>query len=117
MMSSIIYPLPHQLFIDIDTDAQFEEFQRRVSLMRCQFRFTICSVTPSKSGPPHRHIIIDLESPYPPLVRIALQACLGSDPAREFMLIRLYTEGGREGHNYLHIPMPDPHGSSITQLD
>lgn len=47
--------------------------------------------TISRGG--NRHVYIRLARPYPELVRIALQACLGSDPTRE-MLSALQSEVG-----------------------
>jgi hypothetical protein len=83
----------NQLFIDIDTDLQFSVFETQVKLLKKHFYFKSVTVSPSKQGLPHRHIVIEMAHMYPLLTRIALQACLGSDPARELISIKRAIDG------------------------
>ncbi len=85
----VLKPTNKQLFIDIDTDEQFEQFKKTLHVLRnhyvCHREFEIA---PSKSGLPHRHVIVNLYQAQPLMVRIALQAALGSDPMREVLSIK-----------------------------
>lgn len=86
---SVVGATDEQLFVDIDTEAQFNIFKYQIKLLKRHFWFEKdYKVTPSKQGLPHRHITIKLMSPLPLLARIALQACLGSDPTREMLSVR-----------------------------
>ena len=58
------------------------------TLLKKHFWFTGETTTPSGSGLPHRHVIITLGKPMDLLARIALQACMGSDPTRELLSVR-----------------------------
>jgi hypothetical protein len=83
----------NQLFIDIDTDLQFAVFETQVKLFKKHFYFKSVTVSPSKQGLPHRHVIIEMGANYPLLTRIAFQACLGSDPARELLSVKRAIDG------------------------
>ncbi len=77
-----------QLFIDIDSKEALETFRKNACLVRKLFNSNLwvdlkVTVTSSKSGADHFHIVIDLPGPVPLLARIALQAALGSDLTRE----------------------------------
>lgn len=83
-----------QLFIDIDTEEQYAQLSRNFSIFKQYFGCEIVpSITPSKSGLPHRHIIMEMTKPLPLIARIALQACLGSDPVRELLSVRRAIDG------------------------
>jgi|SRR5580704_3831947 hypothetical protein len=77
-----------QLFIDIDTEAQFDVFKVNLLVLGKHFAVRRTSLTPSKQGLPHRHIVVDLHGAWPLMTRIAMQAALGSDPMRELLSIR-----------------------------
>lgn len=84
----ILYPDPDELFIDIDTEEQYQTFLRHFHRLReekgtfddIQFieRF-------SKSGPPRRHIHVRMPNKLSSVERIAWQAVLGSDLVRELL--------------------------------
>ncbi len=77
-----------ELFVDIDSEEDWKRFEHAFPVVGKQFcsgrkwQFD-CTVTPSKSGLPKRHVVVRLAAPQPLLVRIALQAALGSDGRRE----------------------------------
>lgn len=90
----VVYPESYELFIDIDSEEQYEVFQRS---MDCVYRNELLSQmianvkeAPSASGFPKRHVTIMLVHEVCPLERIALQAVLGSDPIRELLSIQRY---------------------------
>ena len=84
----VVVASDRQLFIDIDTDYQFELFNKQLSLLKKHFYFGKVDIKPSKQGLPHRHITVNLYAPYSLIERIALQACMGSDPTRELISVR-----------------------------
>lgn len=77
-----------QLFVDLDTEEQYTLFQIQIKLLKKHFYFKSYRVTESKQGIPHRHVVVEMAEAYPLINRIALQACLGSDSARELMSVR-----------------------------
>lgn len=77
-----------ELFVDLDSDEQFKKFNEQIGLLKKHFYFLSVDIQPSKSGLPHRHVKIQMAQAYPLLVRIALQACLGSDLTRELLSVR-----------------------------
>jgi len=84
----VVYPAINQLQLDIDTDAAFGEFVRRLTDLRKWGRMESMPemvITPSKSGLPHRHITLTFDRDFDRWERIALQMLLGSDPVREKM--------------------------------
>jgi len=84
--TTILEPSQNELFIDIDTEEDFIEFQNR---LRCLNELTAIvdtwKATPSKNGLPHRHVIVKLLLDISDEMRIAVQAVLNSDPMREFL--------------------------------
>lgn len=85
----VVLPKPNQLFIDIDSEAGFALFMDQMERLR-QFEFAYMTVTPSASGFPNRHIVVDLDRDVSDIERIAFQAAMGSDPIRELLgLIRV----------------------------
>lgn len=77
-----------QLFIDIDTPEQFDQFMKGMYVLRNQQIVGKYTATPSKSGFPHAHMVVNLMEPQTLMTRIALQAALGSDPMREALSIK-----------------------------
>jgi hypothetical protein len=88
-----IYPAPHQLFIDIDSEEAMQRFNTMVAFCRVDQSLPYqrdpyikdIKVTPSKSGLPKRHIVVELDDTVTNMERIALQAIFGSDPVRELL--------------------------------
>jgi hypothetical protein len=88
----IVRPKPNELFIDIDSKAQMETFEKSIELFKRVHPVSATHVSPSPSGKPGRyHIIVVLESEkVDAKTRILYQAVLGSDPIREVLsLMRL----------------------------
>lgn len=92
----IKYPARNELFIDIDDDSQVEIFNRRLNdifaLSNELFDDYELVETPSRSGLPHRHIIISLTKNNRKIKltdwqRVALQFTLGSDPIKETLTV------------------------------
>ena len=75
-------PKADELFIDIDNEQGYRVFTHLVALLP-----TVDSWEgkPSKSGLPHRHIVVKLKTQVSNLERIALQAILGSDRKHELL--------------------------------
>lgn len=80
-----------ELQIDLDTDAQEEQYRRMRPLMEDVYPIEEVIETPSKSGRTHVRIF----TAYPLSVeeRIALQAILGSDPRKELCSLRRWLKG------------------------
>lgn len=78
-------PLGNQLFIDLDGDEDLATFEGLLKILSDNIGVVDHVITPSKSGLPHRHIIVNLKHKVTMLERIALQACLGSDRKREIL--------------------------------
>lgn len=88
----ILYPNHDEIFIDIDSDHAFTMLKERVAkLINCIECFGYANIEkpfwtvyPSKSGLPHRHVILKFEGSYfDTWQRIALQFMLGSDYIKE----------------------------------
>jgi hypothetical protein len=82
-----IYPKPNQLFIDVDTAAQFAQFLSLLDLLGdifCTDSIPWTS-TKSRSGGDHQHIVVELPMEITQMERLVLQACMGSDAKRELL--------------------------------
>lgn len=82
---SILFPQKDELFIDIDSNDSFEVFCENFRLLK-DARIIVGEpkVWPSKSGLPHRHIIVKVNSlVLARLDKITLQLILGSDRKHE----------------------------------
>jgi len=84
---TVVYPTDKQLFIDCDSDQAYELFKNQVQLLKKIDGPVTWSETVSKSGLPHRHIIVNLCNPVDSMERIALQAAMGSDRRCELLRI------------------------------
>jgi hypothetical protein len=87
----VTFPKSNQLFIDIDSDLDYAKFMEiwelLISVTNGAARF---AESISKSGVPHKHIVVDLPFDVTELERIAFQAIMGSHNARElFNLVNL----------------------------
>jgi len=78
-------PLPNELQIDLDA-VTLTEFYRRLNVLRGIDLVKIVEVikVPSKTAE-HWHVTVKLDQELQEIERIALQACLGSDPMRELL--------------------------------
>jgi hypothetical protein len=89
---TILYADDRTLQIDIDTDEDYEFFEKQVSRLREYMDLPATyDVLRSISG--NRHILIQLPRPLPVKDRIMLQACLGSDRVREILSYARYRKG------------------------
>ena len=94
----IRFPEDNELFIDIDTAEAFEDFGNRRFVLYTLLKaagHTIddIEVTPSKSGLPHRHIVLRLSGSVTMEQRIIFQLALGSDYVREMMNYAAWLNG------------------------
>jgi hypothetical protein len=89
----VIRPGPHDVFVDIDDEAHYAQLIDILGLIeRNGNAVTVEMVTPSKSGGEKRHVYLRCDRPLEVIERIALQACLGSDPRREILsLLRAWS--------------------------
>lgn len=79
-------PHPRELFIDVDSDAEYEAFVGLLAIFKEHERNVEHLSRPSRSGLPHRHIIVTLNRDVKDeRERILLQATLGSDKRRELL--------------------------------
>lgn len=82
-------PKEDELFIDIDTEEQYEEFCRRYDYYCSvvnEFREATTKISVSSSGLPHRHIIVKVPGmSFDYYKRLAFQAALGDDPLRIYL--------------------------------
>ena len=73
-------PKGDEVFVDIDSGAAFDEYRTRLLWYRTQCAITEVSVTPSKSGFPHVHIVLRAPHTLTDMEHIAIAALLGSCP-------------------------------------
>lgn len=83
----IIYPSEWELFIDIDTEEQFNKHEQLWDMF-LRFNAAQRTIYPSRNGLPGRHIIVSLARKVSDYERITLQACLGSDQVRELLSLQ-----------------------------
>lgn len=87
----VVLPKPNEVFIDMDTDQQYNVFMLMIQVFMRDIGIVDYKVRPSKSGLPHRHALVtmpfDIQSD---IERVAYQAAMGSDPLRESLtLVRI----------------------------
>lgn len=83
----VVYPKHNQLQLDLDSEEQFAEYERRKHFF--QFEGVTEDVRESASGFPKRHVTLTFEKEsFDPWTRIAMQSSLASDPIREFLSAR-----------------------------
>lgn len=92
----VVFPAANQLQIDIDSDEAYERYLRVHPLLYQHLGVVDGEEHPSKSGGEKRHITLTLKKDITDTERILLQACLGSDPVREFL-------------GYIQVLTGDPH--------
>jgi len=88
-------PTPTQLFIDIDDDQSLDEWDRNYGIVDAMFGIDEFCITPSRTKPQGKHIVVELERPVTPTERCLCQAILGSDRRRQ-------------GHSFDRIRRNDP---------
>ena len=74
-------PYPNELQVDIDARMLPPQFDECLQIIAQFNKVVNVSYTTSKSG--NLHVYVELEKNVSDHARIALQACLGSDPKRE----------------------------------
>lgn len=84
----VIEAQSNQLFLDLDTEESYIIFQEHCRFLKKHFYPFTLHIGPSKSGLPHRHVTVTFKQDLDIMTRIALQACLGSDPMRELISVR-----------------------------
>lgn len=83
-----LYPTARELFIDIDSDADYHVFEDHIeTLTELWPNLRITHDDPSRNGGEGRHIVVTLPEDVTELERAALQAVLGSDRKRELLTI------------------------------
>lgn len=97
----VVVTTPTSLLIDIDTAAQLKQYEQMMTRFSTEFGLTERERWKSKSG--GTHIVVDCDDCLDPKDRIALQACLGSDPVREILGIR-HIDNGIEEFSFLFRP-------------
>ena len=90
---SVQYPRRDQLFIDIDSEEQYQQFLLMFNRFKVNFQSITFKEEPSNSGLPRRHVYVSLGNKISPIERIALQAIFGSDPVRELLSYFRYLSG------------------------
>jgi hypothetical protein len=100
------HPTDTQLFIDIDTQEDFERFSVRFSHLSTLLPDALKSkeILPSKQGFPHCHIIINFGRALSQLEQLYFQSLLGSDPKREILCAAAWFKG-ETVHNILFRPL------------
>lgn len=77
----ILEPRTNELYIDIDNEGQYKAFQAQLEWLGDFLPgVEITRNTPSMSGLPKRHIVLQLPNGAPLIERCALQLVLGGDP-------------------------------------
>ena len=98
----MVVPSQHDLFIDIDEHEPESQRARMLkgieTLTKNGAKVEIVCETESKGG--NRHVYITAQVPgwdgHDPIVRCALQACLGSDPTKELLsMFRVWRHADR----------------------
>jgi hypothetical protein len=81
----VVLPTEYQLQLDIDTEEQFEKFNKNLEHLGndTQIYPEDVKINPSKSGLPKRHVTLTFQFEMGVWQRIALQYYLQSDPVRE----------------------------------
>ena len=91
-----ILPTSRQIFLDIDSDEQnmlmLERMAELLDFFDGHMEFS-CKAYPSKSGIPHRHVIVTFEDDLAIPEKLFLQSFLCSDHLRDIMSFIQYKSG------------------------
>lgn len=82
---NIILPAANELQVDIDSEDSYIKFTQAMDILTRYFEDIKTTEKVSKSGMPHRHIVVTLPFEVSEAERIAFQAALGSDHKREIL--------------------------------
>lgn len=93
----VIHPKAKELFLDIDDANSMAVFEAMSAVLRDNHhRVKLVKQTVSSGGNTHIYATIPSFKKLDPVMRIALQACLGSDRKRELLsLLRIVTKAKR----------------------
>lgn len=89
----VVVPKPNELQLDIDSDADYATYGRMYNMLSNLGYVTSASTSPSRSKPEGRHVTVTLSFQPTAIERIALQAIMGSDLAREAFSFWRYKTG------------------------
>lgn len=124
----VVYPKDNELFIDIDSEEQYEAFLHRIAVFNNKAQHHLCAkiirYEPSQSGLPNRHITLEMHYSKPKLLagklesipyvpsceweKICLQFYFCSDFNRESLnTMRLSIQEGADSGNCFFQPIED----------
>lgn len=107
------YPAPNELFVDLDTQAAIDTFERAAAILARSEKGMRWERHPSPSREPgHAHVVVTLQRKVGAKERILLQACLGSDPLRELLSLQRFEAGNP--HPTLFFERPEDLGQKTT---
>jgi hypothetical protein len=92
-LCQVVVPKHDELQIDLDTPASIEQYNRMMAGFKDQLKLEEIDSWASKSG--NRHVIVRFPKTLSSEMRIALQACLGSDPKREILSLMRVMSGSK----------------------
>lgn len=102
----VVFPEDNQLQIDIDSEEQYEEFNRRFASFDFFYKAQI-TVTPSASGLPNRHVTITHPTEtFETVERMMWQAALNDDPVRVFLNALRHADGQENPCRFFEVPEP-----------
>ena len=84
---SVIYPAPKQIFIDIDSEQDYQVYRKQLEILDSSDMSPVVIQETESATPGHKHIILTFREDFTPAHRIALQAAMGSDRKRELLAI------------------------------
>jgi len=91
------FPAADELFVDIDSNEDFEVFEKHVARLGAFVPVSSIEITPSNSAGERRHAVVKLgRDVVSDSERVLLQAVLGSDRMRELLSWARIQSGLRE---------------------
>ena len=109
----IKYTDPNTLLLDIDSEADFEKCRNQLKIAKKLCFIESAEYRRSKSK--GYHVVCKTVETLTPIERIALQACLCSDPKRELLAINFLEEDGlAHGNKFSMLFMT---GVEMTPID
>lgn len=106
----VVFPADNQLQIDIDSEEQYQEFERRIGGFEVDALHP-CKITilPSASGLPKRHATITCDDrTFSTVERHMWQAALNDDPFRVYLNAVRYADGDEHPSRLFEKPVVDP---------
>lgn len=92
---TVIQGDPHKILLDLDTEEAAGQYKRYLPLARRLFNVEEFDLWTSKSGF-GTHVILHTPEKLDAVTRLTIQACLGSDPARELLGLMRVRNGEKE---------------------